>query len=283
MCRLCQNLHLNFGIFSVLQKTLSYFYDLSLYSYGEAVFIFIYYFEGSNIGVKVSGGNGEGNTTRQLRNPTDVYVDSEGNVFITDSDNNRLQMWAPNATEGILRAYMSTSQVNTVSGNSKRQDEIYVSVGASLMKYSRNSLPSFGSYLGSSSELPNGMIVDQCDTVYVTRGSLNRDGKVSKFTSSNTTEQILLSGLSIPSDVVLDQCGHLFITEAGKHQVVRYSARLGGAVEVVINKRGVSGSDSEHLTSPGSLSFDSKWNLYVSDTENHRVQKFEFLSGDMWC
>jgi len=210
-------------------------------------------------------------------------VDSEGNVFVADTNNKRLQMWAPNATEGENRAYMGDYVVNTVSGNSKRQDEIYVSMDARLMKYSRNSSPFYGSYLGFSSELPNGMIVDQCDTVYVARGGSFNEGKLSKFTSDNITEQILLSGLSIPSDVILDQCGHLFVAEAGKHRVVRYSTRLGGAVEVVINKRGVSGSDSEHLNSPRSLSFDSKWNLYVSDMENHRVQKFEFLSGDMWC
>ncbi len=247
------------------------------------VLIFVHHFEGSNIGVTVAGGNGRGSAANQLESPTDVYVDSEGNVFVADTNNKRLQMWTPNATEGETRAYMGDYAVNTVSGNSKHQDEIYVSIGARLMKYSRNSSPRYGSYLGSSSELPNGMIVDQCDTVYLTRGGSFKEGKLSKFTSDNITEQILLSGLSIPSDVILDQCGHLFVAEAGKHRVVRYSTRLGGAVEVVINKRGVIGSDSEHLNSPRSLSFDSKWNLYVSDTENQRIQKFEFLSGDMWC
>ena len=218
-----------------------------------------------------------------LWNPSDVYVDFGGNVFVADSNNERLQMWAPNATKGILRGYMVANKAQTVSGNNKSQDEIYVTFGANLMKYARNSSPSSGSYLGFSSEPPSGMIVDQCGTVYVTRGSPDNNGKLSKFTSSNTTEQILLSGLSLPSDVILDQCGHLFVAEAGKHRIVRYNARLGGALEVVINKRGVSGSDREYLSSPKSLAFDSKWNLYVSDSENHRVQKFEFLSGDMWC
>jgi sugar lactone lactonase YvrE len=262
---------------------LSSVYDLSLYSNEESILIFVHHFEGSNIGVTVAGGNGAGDTAKQLWNPIDVYVDSEGNVFVADSNNKRLQMWAPNATEGKMTVYADDYAVSTVSGNSKRQDEIYVSLGARLMKYSTNPPSSYGSYLGFSSEFPNGMIVDQCDTVYVAQGGSFNEGKLSKFTSDNITEQILLSGLSIPSDVILDQCGHLFVAEAGKHRVVRYSTRLGGAVEVVINKRGVSGSDSEHLNSPRSLSFDSKWNLYVSDMENHRVQKFEFLSGDMWC
>jgi sugar lactone lactonase YvrE len=235
--------------------------------------------------VTVAGGNREGNSVKQLRSPVDVYVDFEGNIFVADPNNKRLQMWAPNATEGKTVANMSDPAVNTVSGNSKHQDEFYVSLGTRIMKYSKNSSPSalYGSYLGSSSEPPTGMIVDKCDTVYVTWGGTFSQGKLSKFTSSNTTEQILLSGLSSPSDVIFDQCGHLFVVEEGKHRLVRYSTRVGGAVEVVINKRGVSGSDSEHLKRPNSLSFDSKWNLYVSDTENHRIQKFEFLGGDMWC
>ena len=204
--------------------------------------------------------------------------------FVADTKNNRLQMWAPNATEGIRIATSAFSDtVSAVSGNSKHQDEIYVALGARIMEYATNSSPSGGSYFGFTSESPNGMVLDQCDTVYLARGNILGDGKLSKFTPNNITEKILLSGLSAPSDVILDQCGHLFVTEQGKHRVLRYNSRLGGTVEVVINKRGVSGNDSEHLNSPRSLAFDSKWNLYVSDMENHRVQKFEFLNGDMWC
>ncbi|CAF0771963.1 unnamed protein product [Didymodactylos carnosus] len=223
----------------------------------------------------------------QLQLPTDVYVDSDGNIFVADSGNKRLQMWAPNATQGKTIVTMGDSGPNTVSGNSKYQDEIYV-FGSRLMKYSTNSSTSSGSYLGFLAEPANGMVVDQCDTVYVTAGYVSGGyvsggGRLSKFTSNNVTEQILLSGLATPSDVILDQCGHLFVAEAGKHRIVRYSTRSGGPMEVVINKRGLDGSDSEHLNKPISLSFDSKWNLYVSDTENHRIQKFDFLNGYMWC
>lgn len=71
-------------------------------------------------------------------------------IFLLLTHNKRLRMWAPNATEGENRAYIGDYLVNTVSGNSKHQDEIYVSMGASLMKYARNSSPFHGSYLGSA-------------------------------------------------------------------------------------------------------------------------------------
>ncbi|CAF4064253.1 unnamed protein product, partial [Adineta steineri] len=37
------------------------------------------------------------------------------------------------------------------------------------------------------------------------------------------------------------------------------------------------GDESNHLYRPAGLSFDVEGNLYVVDSDNHRIQKFEII------
>lgn len=57
---------------------------------------------GASVGITVAGGNGRGSASNQLNSPMHViYMASTGNLFVTDSGNARIQVWAPNATCGI--------------------------------------------------------------------------------------------------------------------------------------------------------------------------------------
>src|SRR5438132_1083687 len=59
-------------------------------------------------GITVAGGNVAGNAANQLNYPTGVFVDANGNIFVADAphpivlgnENNRIQKWAPGATQG---------------------------------------------------------------------------------------------------------------------------------------------------------------------------------------
>ena len=55
-------------------------------------------------GVVVAGGNGSGSSYNQLNKPTGVFVDGDGNVYVSESLNHRVMKWAPEASEGILVA-----------------------------------------------------------------------------------------------------------------------------------------------------------------------------------
>ena len=52
----------------------------------------------------VAGGNGYGSAAKQLTLPYGIFVDPAGNVYVADRDNNRVQKWAPGATEGVTVA-----------------------------------------------------------------------------------------------------------------------------------------------------------------------------------
>jgi hypothetical protein len=40
----------------------------------------------------------------QLSTPTGIFVDAQGNIYICDTDNNRIQKWAPGAATGVTVA-----------------------------------------------------------------------------------------------------------------------------------------------------------------------------------
>lgn len=52
----------------------------------------------------VAGNNGYGSADNQIAFAKDVWVDDDGNVYVLDLDNARVQKWAPGATSGITVA-----------------------------------------------------------------------------------------------------------------------------------------------------------------------------------
>ncbi|CAF1649637.1 unnamed protein product, partial [Didymodactylos carnosus] len=149
-----------------------------------------------------------------------------------------------------------------------------------IMKYplGGDDSPSYATLLGSVTRNPGGIVVDECNSVYVADPF---GGNILKFSSGNSTGEQIASGLITPNDVALDTYGNLYIVERDTNRVQRLNVHDGTREVIVGNKEGAEGSDSEHLNKPWSIAFDSENNLYVSDKENHRVQKFSFHEGDL--
>lgn len=64
----------------------------------------------SSIGVTVAGVTGERGILgepNKLYYPRGIHVDSDGNLYIVDSSNSRVQKWSPNATSGVTVAGIS--------------------------------------------------------------------------------------------------------------------------------------------------------------------------------
>src|SRR5882724_1330248 len=52
----------------------------------------------SPIGVTVAGGNGSGTAANQLFTPAGVFLDRDGNMYVADNNNNRVQRFPPGST-----------------------------------------------------------------------------------------------------------------------------------------------------------------------------------------
>jgi sugar lactone lactonase YvrE len=72
---------------------------------------------GSTIGTTVAGQpNGSfGSQANRLWDPSDVAVDLNGNIYVAEINNNRVQLWHVNATSGI-----------TVAGNGKKSNKNHI-------------------------------------------------------------------------------------------------------------------------------------------------------------
>lgn len=237
----------------------------------------------------IAGGNGRGSALNQFKGPRDIYVDAAGNLFINDRGNLRVQKWFLHSAEGITIASgrdYSGHWFQGLSGNRKQINEIYSSESimgrGRIMRYPLGGAgsPSYATLLGSVSRNPEGLTVDECNNVYVTDPS---DGSILKFSNGNSTGELIKSGLITPNDVALDKYGNLYIVEKDANRVRRLSVSDGSREVIVGNEDGAAGSDSEHLNKPWGIAFDSENNLYVSDKENHRIQKFDFLNGALFC
>ncbi|MBG9376989.1 T9SS type A sorting domain-containing protein [Panacibacter sp. DH6] len=194
-------------------------------------------------GAVVAGGNDYGATSTQLASPGDVHVDAAGNVYVLDGNNNRVQKWAPGATEGV-----------TVAG---------------------------GNGLGSASNqlfLPQGFYVDGIGNVYIADLFNNR---VEKWVPGATSGVIVAGGngygaganqLASPKDVFVDGSGNVYVTDADNNRVQRWAP--GATMGVTVAGGNGYGSNANQFRNPFGIFVDAAGNIYVSDRSNNRVQKW---------
>ena len=136
--------------------------------------------------------------------------------------------------------------------------------------------------LGSDSErlhTPCGIAVDvRAKTLYVADRDNNR---IQKYTLGNERSATTVAGwgqLNGSSAVQLDPtCRHMFIADTFNHRVVLW---LDGASQGrSIAGNGQPGATAVQLDRPSQIRFDANHNLYVVDTSNSRIQRFDLLSN----
>jgi DNA-binding beta-propeller fold protein YncE len=58
--------------------------------------------KGAKEGIVVAGGQGQGNSLKQLSSPHGIIVDQLGSIYVVDTDNNRVIRWLKGAEEGTI-------------------------------------------------------------------------------------------------------------------------------------------------------------------------------------
>lgn len=84
--------------------------------------------------------------------------------------------------------------------------------------------------------------------------------------------------LNNPNGIQLDPTGkHMFIADTGNHRILLWMN--GTRQGQVIAGTDQAGSNAFQLNSPTQIQFDAKFNLYVADTFNSRVQRFDLIAN----
>ena len=144
-------------------------------------------------GTIVAGGNGQGNQLNQLNTPTNIFIDREETIYVSDWGNNRVMKWLKGENEGIIVA----------GGN----DE-----GNSLKQLNH----------------PQGLVVNEVGDVYVADLGNNRimcwslGSKEGRVVVGGNGEGEESNQFFYPSGLTFDIENNLYVVDHENHRIQRF-------------------------------------------------------------
>lgn len=227
-----------------------------------------------------SKGTGEG----QFSNQDHVATDLNGNVYVSDVNNHRIQKFSKKGKFMMAFGQRGTSngQFQSPRGVAVDADgNIYVADTSNhrVQKFDKsgNYVLKWGSLGTGNGQFnnPYGLTVDlRNGQVFVTDSSNNR---VQKFDSVGTF--VLAWGsygegpglLSFPTDVVVDGDGKVYVAVAGNNSIAKYTSS--GDFVTSWGSRAESSTADGHMYNVFAVEADAFGGVYAADG-NYRIQKF---------
>ncbi len=81
--------------------------------------------------------------------------------------------------------------------------------------------------------------------------------------------------LNTPWDVIVDSDNTMYVADFGNNRVQKYTRNTLTGTTVAGQANAVGGSSSNTLKKPAAVSVDWDGNIYVCDSNNHRIQLWE--------
>ena len=224
-------------------------------------------------GELVAGHGGRGSNNSQLINPLDITVDQDETVYIVDSGNSRIQKWYRNGfragtilnipyptgvaldNEGTL--YVADSRSGYLY-QQRKETTNWVSIGNNVTGLQYITANKNQSIIGVSLFYKQVLIKYKNNTKF--------------FYIADGSKEFFLNPSFDPYATIVDQSDYVYVLEKTTHRVTRWSP--GATTGTVIVGGNGSGAAADQLNSPSDIAFDEEGNIYIADTNNHRVQKF---------
>ncbi len=263
-------------------------------------------------GTSTFAGDGGLATTAQL-SVAGVCVDSSSNIFVADQSNSRIRKFALGGNistvagggaslgDGALATLALVSSPQNVFVDSS--NNIYIAeLGARVRKFTLggniSTIAGTGTQgysgdggLATSAQIrPFNVYVDSSSNVYVADWINNRirkfaiGGNISTIAGTGASVYIgdgglaTSAGLNAPQRIYLDSSNNVYVADSSNNRIRKFA--VGGNISTVAGT-GSAGSSGDNgaatsalLNSPIGIFIDSLSNVYVADSNNHRIRKF---------
>jgi YD repeat-containing protein len=193
----------------------------------------------SKVGLQMGGFGSSGSAPGKLAQPRAAAVDDEGNVWVADAGNHRVQEFDPEW----------------------------------------NPIGQFGTYGTAAGQLasPSGVAVDPDGNVWVADTGNHRLQKFDAngdFLLEAGSQGSANGQFNSPSGVATDAEGNVWVADTGNHRVQQL-----GPQGQFIRKFGSQGSANGQFVGPSAVAIDGQGNVWVADLFNGRVQQFDSQGG----
>ncbi len=219
--------------------------------------------------INTLAGNGTGGfagdgglaTSAELKIPFGVAVDSAGNAYIADAQNNR------------IRRVSTTGIITTVAGNG-----------------SAGSAGDGGPAVSASLNNPTGVAIDATGNLYIADQYNNKirvvniAGLISTFAGNGTVGNggdggpATAAALYYPGGVALDGLGSMYIADTNNHRIRKVNIST-GTITTIAGSGSVGYScaagvaTAVGLHNPFGVAADASGNIYIADTYNQCIRK----------
>ena len=197
-----------------------------------------------------------GTEAGQFNHPRGIAVGPDGNVYVVDSDNARIQVF--DAAGAYLRQWGGYCDVETQLGCLDPDGDGPLAAGDGQFKE------------------PWGVAVDTEGRVYVADTWNHRvqvfdaNGAFLRKWGVLGQTTILADMLYGPRDIAIDPAGQVLVSDTGNKRVLVYD-RDG----VLLDQFGTGGAAPGQLDEPVGIDVDAEGNTYVADTWNQRIDVFD--------
>lgn len=218
--------------------------------------------------------------------PAGVTIDSGGNLFVLDTNNNRIQRLDPDGTvleifgdpgsaDGLfsapLRLKFNSEGILWVADTDNNRLQSFNTKGEFL-----TTVGSLGQGPGQFSR-PIGLTFDVSGNMWVADSGNHRIQKfgpgmknVLAIIPENPEPSSKVGFFNTPWGVACDATGTIYVTDTENHRVQRFLKD-----GTFVKSFGTPGNKPGEFNKPTDILIDRQGNLFISDSGNNRIQKFD--------